>query len=171
VQIETVFYRRFRAFYGGVGSGAPLTVLRRKASQVTDEAMRILRGAALVQGIMLAVTLLAAPIVMRLAALPNSAVGAFRLAALGASLQLMSLLEILLLYYFDLRREAVALSLTLFSAELGFVTAAHALGLSPAYGYALACATAAVTGLALVRARLTTLVADTFQTQPYGNAV
>jgi uncharacterized membrane protein len=171
VQIETVFYRRFRAFYAGLGGGAPLTLLREKAAEVTDEAMRILRGAALVQGTVLALTLLGAPIVMSLAALPSSAVWPFRLAALGASLQLMTLLEILLLYYFDLRREALAVSLTLFGAEIGLVTAAHVLGFPAASGYALACATAAAAGLLVVRSRLATLVADTFQTQPYGNAV
>lgn len=171
VQIETVFYQRFRSFYGGLGGGAPLTVLRQRAEAVTDEAMRILRGAALVQAMMLALTLLAAPMVMGLAALPSSGIGAFRLAALGASLQLMCLLEILLLYYFDLRREALAISLTLFGAEIALVAGAHALGFPAAAGYALACAAAAATGLWVVRSRLITLVADTFQTQPYGNAV
>jgi uncharacterized membrane protein len=171
VQIETVFYRRFRAFYGGLGGGAPLTLLRERAAAVTEEAMRILRGAARVQGTLLALTLLGAPIVMSLAALPSRAVWTFRLAALGASLQLLCLLEMLLLYYFDLRREALAVSLTLFAAEVGLVTAAHALGFPAASGYALACATAAAVGLLVVRSRMATLVADTFQTQPHGNAV
>src|SRR5688572_16654391 len=54
VQIETVFYRRFRAFYGGLGGGAPLSILRHRATLVTIEATRILRGAALVQASVLA---------------------------------------------------------------------------------------------------------------------
>lgn len=171
VQIETTFYRRFRAFYGGLGGGASLNVLRRRAAQVRDEANRILRGAALVQVMVLIVVALAAPSVMQLAGLPRSGVGAFRLAALGAGLQLMSLLEILLLYYFDLRREALAVSVTLLAGEVAFITVAHALAWPAASGHALACATAAAAGLLLVRARMSTLVADTFQTQPYGNAV
>lgn len=171
VQIETRFYRLFRGYYGGLNSGAPLAQLRQRAAKVTDEAMRILRGAALVQGTMLALAVLGAPGVMRVAALPESSVAVFRFAALGASLQLMSLLEILLLYYFDLRREALAVALTLFAAELALVTGAYALGLPGAAGYALAGAVAAATGLWIVRSRLATLVGDTFQTQPYGNAV
>jgi polysaccharide biosynthesis protein PelG len=171
VQIETAFYRRFRAFYGGLGGGAPLAQLRERAEQITAEAVRILRGAALVQGTVLVLALFAAPFLMRLAGLPESLVWPFRMSAVGAALQLMSLLVILLLYYFDLRREALAVSLTLLGAELALITGAHLAGLHASAGYALACAVAATTGLLLVRSRLATLVADTFQTQPYGNAV
>jgi uncharacterized membrane protein len=171
VQIETVFYRRFRAFYGGLNGGAPLSSLREKAGLLTREAMRILRGALLVQGGVLVLALAGADVVLATAGLPRGSAGAFRLAALGAALQLFSLLEILLLYYFDLRREALAVSLALFGAEILFMTAAHALHASPCAGYALACASAAGVGLALVRSRLATLVADTFQSQPYGDAL
>jgi uncharacterized membrane protein len=171
VQIETVFYRRFRAFYGGLGGGAPLALVREKAGLLAGEAMRILRGAVMVQGGVLVLAVAGADVALRLAGLPRGSAGAFRLAALGAALQLMSLLEILLLYYFDLRREALAVSLALFAAEIVFMSAAHALRLSPCVGYALACASAAGVGLFLVRSRLSTLVADTFQTQPYGDAI
>jgi uncharacterized membrane protein len=171
VQIETVFYRRFRAFYGGLGGGAPLALLREKAGLLTGEAMRILRGAALVQGSVLMLALAGADLLLGLFGLPHTSVGAFRLAALGAALQLMSLLEILLLYYFDLRREALVVSLTLFGAEIVFMVAAHALRASPCAGYVAACASAAGVGLVLVRSRMATLVSDTFQTQPYGDAI
>jgi uncharacterized membrane protein len=170
VQIETIFYQRFRAFYGGLGGGrANLPRLRDRARLLTDEAARILRGAALVQATVLLLALLAAPQVMRLCALPESAAWPFRLAAVGAALQLMSLLEILLLYYFDLRREALAVSLVLLGAELAFITGAHLWGAPLTAGYALASLTAAGAGLALVRGRLATLVADTFQAQPFGS--
>ena len=88
VQIETVFYQRFRAFYGGLGGGAPLSLLRQRAALVTSEATRILRGAALVQTSVLAVALVAAPVIMRLVGIPASGVLPFRLAAIGAALQL-----------------------------------------------------------------------------------
>ena len=56
VQIETVFYRRFRAFYDDLEGGAPLRQLRARADSITAETARILRGAGLVQA---AVTLVA----------------------------------------------------------------------------------------------------------------
>jgi uncharacterized membrane protein len=112
-----------------------------------------------------------ADLVLSVFGLPHASVGAFRLAAAGAALQLMSLLEILLLYYFDLRREALVVSLTLLGSEIAFMVAAHVLRFNPTAGYAAACAAAAGVGLRLVRSRMATLVADTFQTQAYGDAI
>jgi uncharacterized membrane protein len=125
----------------------------------------------MVQGAVLMVALLGAPTFMRAALLPASDAGLFRLAVTGASLQLINLLEILLLYYFDLRREALIVSLALFLGEVALVTAAHVAGLPPAAGYALACALAAAVGLGYVRVRLASLLDDTFQSQPFGDAV
>ena len=50
VQIETVFYQRYRAFYSSLEGGGTLPLLRQRAQIVRAEALRILRGAALVQG-------------------------------------------------------------------------------------------------------------------------
>jgi uncharacterized membrane protein len=169
VQIETVFYGRFRRFYGDLEAGAPLPRLREGAALVAAEAGRILRGAALVQLAVTAVVLLATPAVLRFSALPAAAVLPFRLAVVGAALQVMSLLEILLLYYFDLRREALLVSLALLGGEAALVTLAHLCSWSPAAGYAAACAVAAAVGLYLVRRRLGTLLVDTFQSQPFSS--
>lgn len=171
VQIETVFYSRFRAFYEDVERGAPLARLREGASRIAAESGRIMRGAAMVQLAVTAAALLAAPIAVRFVGMPETAVAPFRWAVVGAALQVLGLLEILLLYYFDLRREALAISLTLLGSETALVTAAHVAGLPPAAGYAAACATAAIIGLVLVRQRLGTLLLDTFQSQPFGSAL
>jgi hypothetical protein len=45
------------------------------------------------------------------------------------------------------------------------------LRVSPTAGYALACGLAAVVGFLLVRARLATLLIDTFQQQPFGDSL
>jgi uncharacterized membrane protein len=148
-----------------------VSALRTEAALVTNEARRILRGAVLVQASVLAVTFLAAPVLMHIASLPRSCVYPFRLAATGASLQLISLLEILLLYYFDLREEALVVSLTLFVGEVVLVGGCWVLRASPTAGYALACGLAAVVGFLLVRARLATLLVDTFQQQPFGDSL
>jgi uncharacterized membrane protein len=171
VEIETVFYRRFRAFYQALGSGAPVSALRTEAALVTNEARRILLGAVRVQASMLVVAVVAAPVLMHVASLPRSCVYPFRLAVTGASLQLISLLELLLLYYFDLREEALVVSLTLFVGEVVLVSACWVLRVSPTAGYALACGLAAVVGFLLVRARLATLLIDTFQQQPFGDSL
>jgi uncharacterized membrane protein len=170
VQIETTFYRNFRRFYDDLEGGAPLGRLREGATRVCTESYRIMRGAAAIQATVTLVVLVAAPSVIRAAALPAVALGPFRLAVLGAALQVLALLAILFLYYFDLRREALAVSLALLVGEAVFVGATALTGWSPATGYPLACAGAALLGLMLVRRRLRTLLADTFQSQPSGSA-
>ncbi len=167
VQIETTFYRRFRAFYDDLEGGAPLRQLRERADSITVETVRILRGAGLVQAAITLVALLGAPFLMHLAGLSRDAVLPFRLAVVGAALQVITLLEILVLYYFDLRRDAFLMSLALFVAEAGLTLACWALGWPMAIGYTAACALTSTVGVVLVRRRLGTLLVDTFQSQPF----
>jgi uncharacterized membrane protein len=162
-----VFYRRFRAFYDDLEGGASLRQLRSRAEAVTTETVRILRGAGVVQAAVTAVALLGAPYLMRLAGLAPVAVLPFRLAVVGAALQVITLLEILVLYYFDLRRDALWVSLVLFFGEASLTFACWALGWPPACGYALACGLTCASGAILVRRRLGTLLVDTFQSQPF----
>src|SRR4029077_9948953 len=65
VQVETVFYQRFRAFYADLESGAPLRQLKDGAELISLEARRILRGAAIVQAASSGVAIAAAPILIR----------------------------------------------------------------------------------------------------------
>lgn len=171
VQIETTFYQRFRTFYAALEGGAPLRELEANARVVGQEATRILRGAALVQTVVTAIALAGAPYLMHLAGLSEVAVLPFRMAVVGAALQVITLLEILLLYYFDLRRDALIISVTLFVSETVLTLACWGLDLQPALGYALACGVTCIWGAILVQRRLGTLLVDTFQSQPYGAGV
>jgi uncharacterized membrane protein len=166
VQIETAFYRRFRAFFDDLEQGAPLAQLKASAAAIGVEAGHILRGAALVQAVATGMTLAAAPYIVRLAGLSSDALVPFRLAAIGAALQLITLLQILLLYYFDLRRDALVISLALLVGEAVLTFACWLLGVPPAVGYAVACALTCAGGVILGRRRLGTLLVDTFQSQP-----
>ena len=168
VQVETVFYQRFRAFYADLESGAPLRQLKQGAELISDEARRILRGAAIVQAAATAVAIAAAPVVMRLVGLSPNATPLFRLAAIGAAMQVITLLVVLLLYYFDLRRDALIISTALLGGEAVLTLACIGLRWPPVIGYLVACAATAMLGVMLVRRRLGTLVLDTFQSQPFG---
>jgi uncharacterized membrane protein len=167
VQIETAFYRRFRTFFDALEQGAPLHRLKQGADTVADEAKRILRGAGLVQAVVTAIALGGAPFLMRLAGLSAAAVLPFRLAVIGAALQVITLLEILLLYYFDLRRDALIVSMALFLTEIALTIFCWAVRWPPVVGYAAACGITCTAGLLLVRRRLGTLLVDTFQSQPF----
>jgi uncharacterized membrane protein len=75
---------------------------------------------------------------------------------------------VLLLYYFDLRRDALMISTMLLAGEAALTLGCLWLGWPPVIGYLVACAATSMLGVLLVRRRLGTLVLDTFQSQPFG---
>jgi uncharacterized membrane protein len=168
VQVETTFYRRFHAFYADLESGAPLRQLKQGAEEIAAAAQRILRGAAVVQLAATGASIAAAPMLVHAVGLSPDATPLFRLASVGAAMQVITLLEVLLLYYFDLRRDALLMSTGLLVGEAVLTLAVWAVGWPPVIGYVVACTATALSGLALVRRRLGTLVLDTFQSQPFG---
>jgi len=168
VQVETVFYQRYRAFYGALEGGGNLASLRERAEMVRVEAVRILRGAAFVQGSVTLVALMAGPLVLRAAGLTSAALPMYLLALIGAALQLGTLLTLLLLYYFDLRRDALTVAVVLLVGEVTFTVVCWRAGFPLGLGYALGAAASCVLGVCLVHRRLKTLLLDTFQSQPYG---
>jgi uncharacterized membrane protein len=170
VQVETAFYQRFRSFYAELEAGAPLRELKQHAELISVEAKRILRGAAAVQVGATALVVAAAPRIVDVVGLSPDAKPLFRLAAIGAGLQVFALLEVLLLTYFDLRRDAMVICGCLLVGVTALTIVCCAIGWPPVAGHLVACAVTSVVGLALVRQRLQTLVLDTFQSQPFGVA-
>ena len=168
VQIETSFYRRFRAFYSDIEIGAPLRRLQQGAEEISAEARRILRGAGVVQASASGIAIAAAPLLVHAVGLSPNATPLFRLNAIGAAAQMITLLEVLLLYYFDLRRDALVISAGLLCSTVALTLLALALGRQPVLGYLLACLATSMFGAVMVRRRLSTLVLDTFQSQPFG---
>jgi len=170
VQVETAFYQRFRSFYVELEAGAPLRELKQHAELISTEAKRILRGAAAVQMAATALAIAAAPRIVAVVGLSPDATPLFRVAALGAGLQVFSLLEVLLLTYFDLRRDALVICGCLLIGVTTLTSVCGVIGWPPVIGHLFACAVSSLLGLALVRRRLQTLVLDTFQSQPFGAA-
>jgi polysaccharide biosynthesis protein PelG len=170
VQVETAFYQRFRSFYAELEAGASLRELKQHAERISIEAKRILRGAAAVQLAATVLVVAAAPRIVAIVSLSPDATPLFRLAALGAGLQVFSLLEVLLLTYFDLRRDALVICGCLLVGVTALTIVCSAIGWPPVIGHLVACAITSVLGLVLVRQRLQTLVLDTFQSQPFGVA-
>ncbi|HEX7843668.1 MAG TPA: hypothetical protein VF469_39615, partial [Kofleriaceae bacterium] len=73
----------------------------------------------------------------------------------------------ILLHYFDLRRDAFRVAATHLAVCTVVTAAACALGIPPGVGSVAASVSSAAIVLYLVPHRLHTLVADTFQSQPY----
>lgn len=167
VEAETGFYRKFRGFYQALEGGAGLDELRIDADQLRREAARIIRGASLVQIMVTLLALLASARLVGWAGLPAEALVPFRLVAIGAAPQVIALLGMLLLYYFDLRRDAFVVAGTQLATCFALTAAAWALGLPDGVGFVVASVLSAAIALRCITGRLQRLMLDTFQMQPY----
>ena len=167
VCVETVFHRRFRAYYQALHTGASLRDLESLAHELHGEVGRTLRGAAAVQAGVTLFCLLAAPVVAEQLGL-GGGVMLLRWLLLGAAPQILALAVTLLLYYFDFRREAFATALVQLVTSGLFTILVGTSGPVLGAGYALACAVTCGIGVILLHRRMHTLLAHTFQSQPYG---
>ncbi len=167
VTVETVFHRRFRAFYAALHTGSRLSELEVLAVEVRQEVTQTLRGTAAVQAGATLLCLLLAPSVARHLSISPGHVPILRWLLVGAALQVLAVAATLLLYYFDFRREALAAALTqLFaSGMLTWYIGAPAPFLGA--GYAAACALTCAVGITLLQMRMWRLLEHTFQSQPY----
>jgi polysaccharide biosynthesis protein PelG len=167
VEVETAFYRKFRAFYAALEGGAGLGELEIGAAELHREIIRVLRGAAAIQILITALALAASGRLVAAIGLPPEAVMPFRLCALGAAPQVVTLLGMLLLYYFDLRHDAFLVATTQLTACATVTAGAWALGMPAGVGFVAASVLSAAIVVRLVSHRLQNLVIDTFQSQPY----
>jgi uncharacterized membrane protein len=167
LHVETSFYRVFRRYYGGIETGASLADLEASAAALRTEASRLMRGAATIQLAALALASLAAPAVVDTLGLDRDATLSVRLALVAASFEILALLGLLLLYYFDLRREALAAAAFQLVAIVVATTVALVAGAPAALGAAVGSIAPAIVSLAFVRRAVANLVPDTFQSQPY----
>ena len=167
VQVETSFYRRFRGFYGILRKGARLSDLTRAANAIERDAKRILRKTALVQVTVGFVALVAAPHIVSIIGMDAQSVFTFRVLVVGATFQVIATCSTLLLYYFDLRVEALISASTLLFGNTVLTWALFGSSVIPlGTGYAVASALACGFSTLVLRRRLGSLLCDTFQLQP-----
>ncbi len=167
VTIETVFHRRFRAYYAALHTGASLAELETLAKDLSLEVMRTLRGTAAIQLCVTLVCLLAAPAVATHLALSTTGPSTLMWLLVGAGLQMVAVSTTLLLYYFDFRREAFIAAITQLVAN-GVFTLAMPAAVTGA-GYTAACALTCGVSILLLRRRMAGLLERTFQSQPYAS--
>jgi uncharacterized membrane protein len=167
VAVETVFERRFRAFYSALHDGASLAELERLAQELKAQVFVTLRSTAAVQVGVTLIGLLAASLIATRMGLGADGARTLSWLLLGSAAQILALASTLLLHYFDFRKEAfIAASTQLVASALAtYLVGAPSpwLGL----GYAVACALTCLVALLLLSRRMSTLLEQTFQSQPY----
>ena len=168
VEIETCFHRRFRAFYLALEGGATLREVRGSAGVLERETRRLLRGAAGVQAGVILFLQLAASRWAGLFDLPGGALAPFRLLLVAAAMQSLALLGLILLYYFDLRRDAMWAALSLLVSVAACTSAAAACRLPSSAGTLAGCALGAALTWWRVHRGVGGVLGHTLLDQPFG---
>lgn len=169
VEVETAFQRRFRAFYSALEGGASLAELRGGVRSLEAEAARLLRGAAGVQAGVIVCLEIAATVWIRWFRLPATAAVPFRLLLIGAGMQALALLGLVLLYYFDLRREACRSAMELLAAITVLTAVSSGIGWPPSLGTATGCTIGAALVWRRVRRGVRDVLRDVLLGQPFGS--
>lgn len=167
VTVETVFHRRFNAFYAALHDGASLPELEALASEVRSQVFITLRGTAAVQGAVTLLCLMVGPVIV--ANLGLGGAGAYTISWLlvGAGLQVLAVASILLLYYFDYRGEALVASITQLASNTFLTTMVGIDTPHLGIGYTVACVVTCAVSIGLLSRRMPLLLQRTFQSQPY----
>ena len=171
VQVETRFFVHYRAFYDRLVSKAT----RR---EVTAEKQAMGRAAASsflallrLQGVVVALGLAFAPLVVDALGLPRVDLFPLRLALVGVGLHVLMSTAVLLLLYFNMRGSAVVTLATLVVANVLFTLLTLRLGYQwYGYGFLAAEAVAMVVGITLLVDRYHRLEYLTFSRQPITEA-
>ncbi|MGH2625142.1 MAG: exopolysaccharide Pel transporter PelG, partial [Anaerolineales bacterium] len=177
VNLETNFYRHYRAFYrhilrkGRDSEGRPPRGTFREIRQAKEGMVRAARSGLVtlvkVQGMVAGFAVLLAPDLAGWIGLPSEHLPSMRLAILAASGQVFVLYAVLLLLYVDARRQSLLVVLVFAGSNLGLswwalLQAPGAYGL----GYLLSTIATALVGAFSLNSVLTRLDYLTFMEQP-----
>jgi len=167
IRIETAFYKHYAAFYTAITRGGDLAAIRREKTALMDalrlSALRLLK----LQGTFTIAALLLANPFARWLGLDPELVPTLRVCFLAAFAQVMLLILLIFLLYFDWQREA-AITSAIFLV-LNAVFTVLTFGLPSSYygfGYLAACLVALVAGLTVLQRRVECLEYETFTKQP-----
>jgi hypothetical protein len=160
-------HKHYVAFYASITQGGDLDSIRREKRAMVDalrlSAVRLLK----LQGAVTLVALLMAGHLVQWLGLIPQLVPVLRLCLLGAFGQVMLLILLIFLLYFEWRREAAALAGLFLVLNTGLTVLTFSFG--PQYygfGYLVACVAALGVGLAIFERRMEDLEFETFTRQP-----
>jgi polysaccharide biosynthesis protein PelG len=140
VNIETKFYDHYRHYYGKItGKQSYASILKEKSLMILmlKDSMRVVF---IFQGAVTIVCLVFAPYLVKMAHLIPVQVPIFRISLIGSFLQILLAMNIIILFYFDLRKPVLVVTLLYLFSNVVFSMLTIKLGVQfYGYGYTYAC--------------------------------
>jgi len=167
VKVETSFYEHYVSYFKTIISGAGLRAIESRRDEMGAALRESIGGILKVQATVSIVAIVFAPYVVQALGLLWIQMPILRVCILASFLQALLLMLVVLLLYFDCRREVLILTLiftalngvlTYFSIRAGFAFFG--------YGYAAACMVPLLVGLVMLDRRILHLEFHTFVKQP-----
>lgn len=134
IKVEVEFYDRYRNFFEMILHRQPLDTIRGVKLKMATTLREGTRTILLVQGLVTGAALYLSPHILQLLNLPGLYLGVVRISMIGALLLGLFLLDVLILFYFDLQKEVLAASVFFCVANAVCTHLSIRLGF-PFYGY------------------------------------
>ena len=134
VNIETSFFKRYIAYYRDIQNHCTYDKVLQNQKNLTNNLIQNSRTLAIFQAVCSLLIIFTAPQIFNLLGIDHMLLGMFRIGTLGALFHVLCMLMFIVLFYFDLRKEALWLHALMVCSSIGFTLVSMNLGFSY-YGY------------------------------------
>ena len=167
LKIETVFYQHYRQYYAKVVGKRSLADILAEKTAMVDALKGSMRDVFVIQGTVSVFCLIFAPRLVAWAHLSTLQVPLFRIVLIGSFLQILLCINVIILFYFDLRRSVLLVSIVFVVANAGLSALSVFLGMPfYGYGYTYACLIALMVAFHQLHVNVRDLEFITFAQQP-----
>ncbi len=169
MKVETSFYDHYRLYYAKIMDNQPLHAILEEKERLVLALHASLREILIIQGAITCLCIAFAPDIIALAQLAPIQIPIYRVALTGAFLQVLLSVVIIILFYFDLRRDVLIVS-TLFLGSNGLFSwySTHFDVAFYGYGYCYACFISLFAAYWILDWNIRNLEYITFARQPIG---
>lgn len=169
MKIETSFYDHYRMYYAKVMDNHPLSAILEEKGRLVEALHASLREILIIQGAITCLCIAFAPEIIALAQLTPIQVPIYRIALTGAFLQVLLSVVIIILFYFDLRKDVLIISTIFLTTNCGFSWLSTRMDAAfYGYGYCYSCFVALFVAYWMLDWNLRNLEFITFARQPIG---
>ncbi len=167
LKMETRFYEYYRRYYATVVEKSSFAHILREKEQMVEVLKKGLREVFILQGTITALCVIFAPGLAQALRFDPLQMPILRIAFMGAFFQVLLIMCIVVLFYFDLRREVMAVSIVFVLSNGGLTWWSIQQGLGYyGYGYCYACLISLVLAFFLLSRAIDSLEYLTFTKQP-----
>lgn len=167
IKIETRFYKHYQLYFQHIMQKKSFKTITEEKRKMAAILRQSIRDIFIVQGIITSVCIIYAPQLATFAKLGALQIPSFRVGLAGAFLHVLFSITVIILFYFDLRKDVLIASALFLGLNILFTITSIHLGIQfYAYGYTYAALIALIVAFSMLQYRLEDLEYITFSNQP-----